>query len=900
MRIITYLTFFCCTFLLPIYSLLAQNFVMHRVAGGSLSSADGVLAMDAILNPGPYDVACDAVGNIYVVDSVTRIRKIDAATRVIRTVAGGSLLGSTGDGGPATAASINASGNICTDASGNIYFTDVNSRIRRVDVFTGTISTFAGTGVAGTSGDGGAATTATLYHPRTICAGPGNNIYVCTENGIRKIDAATGVINSIGGAATGLYGWGICADNAGYVYVSDYDTHTIKKINIATGAVTVIAGTGSVGYSGDGGPATTAQIGQPRGIRINNLTNRIYFIDALYYVIREVDLATGIIRTVVGNTLISSGPYEGVLGTCPSFIGTPGFSYLDIGPSGNLLFSVPDFGSGAIMSASPINFGSSHFDVSMEPQCSGVIFRASMDTFVAGHSVHSTFGDGTSGSYTFTATSSCPNGFVDIPHTYFAPGVYTVKHVFMHGTAAVDSVVQTYHNTQCRIIPVKFYYDANANCNKDGSEHFYCNPLSVAVDSAGIPIDTVSIASGMYYVATGSTGTIYKFTLLPGAVTAVCPALGIVYDTIGVGPALPHLIGVECSASAYYDLAIHSTSMSRPFHATTWVLINNSGCLPIGGNVKVSVSPKYSGVVSLFGPVSGVVPTLGPLLSWNTNDINSCSPGQMFRAELHPLTGMIPVSDTVLFDDSVLPIILDNDTSDNEVVIVDTVSGPYDPNIIHVDKHCFDNDTTLLIYTIHFENMGNDTAYNVHVMDTLSDRVDPNSVEMVATSDELFTYKYSDGPYNIIKFDFPNIKLLDSAWHGLNDGMFVYKIRTRPGMSTGTSFGQRVGIYFDDNEVVMTNTAYSVKGCPVTGVQSVEKGTYVSLYPNPATSELTIKTEQSAFSSFIITNAIGQQMMTGEVSAAKTVLSIKDLPAGVYNMTLNGVQGREVRKFVKW
>jgi aspartate 1-decarboxylase len=152
-----------------------------------------------------------------------------------------------------------------------------------------------------------------------------------------------------------------------------------------------------------------------------------------------------------------------------------------------------------------------------------------------------------------------------------------------------------------------------------------------------------------------------------------------------------------------------------------------------------------------------------------------------------------------------------------------------------------------------------------------------------------------------VKFEFPNIKLLDSSWKGLNDGAFIYDIKRRADMPTGASILSRVGIYFDYNDVVMTNTVQNMKGCPLPPVRIEEvHGRDVNIYPNPATNIITIQTNAASFATYTITNAVGQQVQTGRISGNETVVDINELPAGVYNISLNGAAGRQVKKFVKW
>lgn len=249
--------------------------IITTVAGTGTSgySGDGGLATSAQIW-GPSGVAVDALGNIYIADEGTvHIRKINTSG-IISTIAGTGSLGCTGDGGLATSAKIDVYFGLAADKFGNVYFADwLNNRVRKVST-SGIINTIAGTGVGGYSGDGGLATLAQLSSPSGVCVDTSGNVYIgdAASNVIRKINTS-GIISTIagtviagfsgdGGPATAaqLSGpSGLAADNQGNIFVMDIGNSRIRKINSA-GIITTVAGTGAFGFSGDGGPALLADL----------------------------------------------------------------------------------------------------------------------------------------------------------------------------------------------------------------------------------------------------------------------------------------------------------------------------------------------------------------------------------------------------------------------------------------------------------------------------------------------------------------------------------------------------------------------------------------------------------------------------------------------------------------
>lgn len=297
-------------FLILLIGLFCDNInaqIITTFAGGGLGG-DGSPATAAKLGL-TGNGSFDYFGNYYFVQdgAAPKIRKINTAG-IISTVAGTGILGFSGDGGPATAANIRI-GWTTVDSIGNIYISDNNvCRIRKVDAITGIITTIAGDGTPTTTGDGGLATAATIV-PYGICFDKHwKNLYICANAYIRKIDMNTGIISYVAGdglggftgdggpaTAAGISTIDICIDTADNLYIGG--STRIRKIDINTGVISLFGGTGVATYTGDEIPATTAQF-RERGI-VMDQRNNFYIADDISDRIRMID-PSGIIHSIVG------------------------------------------------------------------------------------------------------------------------------------------------------------------------------------------------------------------------------------------------------------------------------------------------------------------------------------------------------------------------------------------------------------------------------------------------------------------------------------------------------------------------------------------------------------------------------------------------------------------------
>ncbi len=350
---------------------LLPGITAYAGSGSPRFKGDGGPANEAGLFA-PIGLAVGGDGDLYIAAD-KRVRKVDALTGIITTVAGSGSSFGVGDGGPALQAGLRDIRGVAADSSGNVFIADnASGSVRKVEGATGIITTVAGgSGAAGNSGgatlantqevgDGLPATQALVRLPDDVAVDNHGNIYIAALNRIRRVDAATGIIETVAGIGDrGLEGdggpaneaglaepVGVAVDEAGNVFIADRDNHRIRRIDALTGIITTVAGIGrharrtdyaymgsadsdtatvrsaalGAGYSGDGGPATEAMMSMPTSIAVDHLGN-LYLSEGTIR-IRKVDAATGVITT------IAAGEFEGSYETGKILVRTTVFGEL--------------------------------------------------------------------------------------------------------------------------------------------------------------------------------------------------------------------------------------------------------------------------------------------------------------------------------------------------------------------------------------------------------------------------------------------------------------------------------------------------------------------------------------------------------------------------------------------
>ena len=281
-------------------------------------AGDGGPAAEATLN-NPFDVVFDAAGNLVFSDTYNHcVRRVDARSGVIQTVAGTGEAGYAGDGGPGRKARFNQPYGVAVDRSGNIYAADrLNAVVRRIDGATGVVTTFAGNGAKGFSGDGGPANRAGMAEPNGLAfSRDGRRLFIAdvADNRVRAVDLSSGVIGTFAGTGKAAHdgdgGPAVAASVFGAravaprpsddgVYILERQGSSLRLVT-PDGAISTVASTGEKGYGGDGGPARAAIFDRPKEMTLDRDGN-VLVVDTENHVIRLIDWKADRVSTIAGN-----------------------------------------------------------------------------------------------------------------------------------------------------------------------------------------------------------------------------------------------------------------------------------------------------------------------------------------------------------------------------------------------------------------------------------------------------------------------------------------------------------------------------------------------------------------------------------------------------------------------
>jgi uncharacterized protein (TIGR03437 family) len=485
--------------------------IINTIAGGPWTFPSGVISgLNAPLGS-PVSIALDAQGDAYFADSLNNIVFELTAQGVFKIVAGNGAVGFSGDGGVATAASLNSPQGVTVDASGNVYIADrLNQRIRKVSA-NGVITTVAGNGTLGFAGDGGPATSASLYAPSGVAVDASGNLYIADPGNfrIRKV-SPSGVIGTYAGNGVPIVGTltgdggpataarisnpvGVALDASGNLYISDQGALRVRKVTAATGVISTVVG----GVLSDGAPANSIILGQPEGVAVDALGN-LYIADALYSVITKVS---------------PTGKITGVAGT-----GTSLGSFADGGPATSSVLNFP-YGVAVDPSGNIFIADTGNRRVREVSAASGLI------STVAGNGNYRFSGDGG------PATSA----------TMYLPGATTVDgsgnlYIAEIGGDRIRKVSSGVISTVAG--PPNWIPGTGGDGGQATSASFF-NPVGVAVD-----------ITGNIFIADTLSG-VRKVTAATGVINAVVAATGPPNSFVSIGA---YGVAVDAAGNLYFSV----------------------------------------------------------------------------------------------------------------------------------------------------------------------------------------------------------------------------------------------------------------------------------------------------------------------------------------------------------
>jgi sugar lactone lactonase YvrE len=305
-----------------------QAVAQVQIGQGIAGDSEGPAHASQVRLNGPFDAAFDQAGNLYFSDTGNhKIRKRDARTQQVATIAGTGEAGFSGDNGPSTKARLNEPYGVTTDADGNVFFADrLNRRVRRIDAKSGLITTVAGTGAAVSSGDGGLAVEAGLIEPNGVDHDGRSTLYIAdvAAHRIRAVNLLDGTVTTLAGdgqpvhsgddgpaSRASIHGArAVEVASNGHVFIVEREGNTVRAINPRTGLITTIAGKGSLGYGGDGRSAADATFRGPKEIDIAP-NGDTYIVDTENHAVRRIDAKTGQITTIAGTGNAGRGDGKG-------------------------------------------------------------------------------------------------------------------------------------------------------------------------------------------------------------------------------------------------------------------------------------------------------------------------------------------------------------------------------------------------------------------------------------------------------------------------------------------------------------------------------------------------------------------------------------------------------------
>lgn len=816
--------------------------------GGSWSDAgDGGLAINANL-VGVSALAVDAAGNLYV-GSYSVIRKINTSG-MISTIAGVATVGGTtgtgysGDGGLATAATVNTVTYMAIDASGNLIFTESGNNCVRQINSAGIISTLVGNGTAGYFGDGSLPSMAILQHPSALSFDPFGNLYIAdTDNyRVRKID---------------YLATPICPTS-----VSISKNKGANGLAIISSTVSPIVGTPT--YSGK--------------LMGNTLTN---------------PMATVNYTTSVGS-YTQTFPGNGIYNISVTSDDTISGYHCMVTSSDTILIS---------NSSTPRQFNR-RFTIDSTYFCNAghvtftdsTRFSYSLTNALANYTIVTNWGNGSSVTYTVDATNQLL--FTSGSTLYNSPGVYTIQSIIMGAGLPNDTTLAFVNVFACGNFYGSVYDDSNNDCLRQWYEVGISGLKVSATNGSNTYIGWADV-SGYYNLTNVPAGT---YTIqVDGAAsgyTTICAGSLPHSSTIVGTNNTPNDFAMNCTG--VFDIATTGISLWHGlFPGQVDMILPHVGILNgtcnfvVPGQVKMILTPciQYIPGGNYTHVPDAIIPALtGDTLVWNVADINNIGNFGYwdYAVSVTTCTNAV-VGDSACITMMVLPTNSDFNVANNMFTRCFIIGVSYDPNYKEVTPKGYGVQgyipatTNDLTYTLHFQNTGSAKATNIYLLDTLSSNLNLSTIEIISSSHSVQPYLL---PGRAMKFMFAYINLPDSTTDEEHShGYVTYRIKPNTGLAPGTQIKNTAYIYFDYNSPVLTNTTLNTIEFVTALSTSLAKNGF-SVFPNPAQNKVSVRLVSNAASDIRMYDVLGNEVKYITTNELQSEIDVANLVSGVYFIKL--------------
>jgi uncharacterized repeat protein (TIGR01451 family) len=492
-------------------------------------------------------------------------------------------------------------------------------------------------------------------------------------------------------------------------------------------------------------------------------------------------------------------------------------------------------------------------------------------------------------------------------HTYTATGNYNLQYIATGPDGNADTVYgEVLVGDTCGNISGNVYVDMNGDCIFNSGDVLHQYTTVVLLHNNQIINWTVTDSLGNYYfnVPLGNNYTIQVGSQINYyGYTVSCPAAG--EYAVNAVPSANNDFGLQCLGGFDLQGSLSGWGFRPGFGATIYPGLSNNYCLPVSGQAKLVIDDPLLSYVSATIPPDQLI---GDTLIWNFSNLTNQSFWNWYSNSLgsvHVMTSLnAAIGDTVCVTLIVIPVMGDENPANNTVTTCWAVRNSWDPNEKEVSPRGVTSHGNVLpntefTYTIHFQNMGNDTAYNIFILDTLDADINISTYHPVASSHPMEADILTG---RILRFTFNNIMLADSSTNEpLSHGWVTYKVTAGSGLLDGTEITNSAGIYFDFNPAVMTNTTLNTIESGV-GISDVPSGNAMQLivYPNPAKSGLHFQSGIELKNAELkVVNHMGQIMktLTG-INGNTGNINCSELSNGLYILVMKSDNTQTAVKFV--